>query len=443
MECSIFQREMASYLYDEMPQEQRKIWQNHMDNCSDCAQEVEELRQVLDIVSQSSEEHWRPKKRKLERVLLRVVPIAAVLLFCFVLGFVLGKLYLPKNSKQVVRQIDINEVLMILAQNQKYRTSLSQGQLKLIQTMEQKLVQETKLQTQIADLHLLEELTYTADKKYVSEAQQKFLEKYPDSVLTAPIRISLARNLYENKQFTQAQKIYREILADTFLDPSERGKYMWQLSQCYEKDTAAYFRILQELEKEDSYGSYSWKSCKQLADRDFKQQQFLTAYERYKKYLQQSTLNDEEVKQRINWMRHHERDNYYPLMLYVRAQEQQEYYGLKIIITQYPDSPLASRAFKMYLKNQETAVHNIYKPFPQNRDATTLASYLEEVSQNNEQEEIAKFAKYWQAKILEQQLRDVPRALQIYKEIMEKSKNYRLQEIAYERVHQILNAERK
>ncbi|BBM84203.1 zf-HC2 domain-containing protein [Candidatus Uabimicrobium amorphum] len=443
MECSIFQREMASYLYDEMPKEQREIWQSHIDNCSNCTREVQELQQVLDIVSQSSEEHWRPKKRRFERILLRVVPIAAVLLFCFVLGFVLGKLYLPENRKQVVKKTNINEVLMILAQNQKYRTSLSQGQLKLIQTMEKKLVQDTKLQTQISDLHQLEELTYTADKKYVSEAQQKFLEKYPESVLTAPIRISLAKNLHENKQYRKAQKIYREILADTFLDPSERGKYMWQLSQCYEKDSAAYFRILQQLEKEGSYGSYSWKSCKQLADRDFKQQQFLTAYERYKKYLQQSMLNDEEVKQRISWMRHHERDNYYPLMLYVRAQEQQEYYGLKVIITQYPDSPLASNAFKMYLKNQETTVRRIHKPFPKSRDATTLATYLEEVSQSNEQDEVAKFAKYWQAKILEQQLRDVPRALQIYKEIMEKSNNYRLQEIAYERVHQILNAERK
>ena len=136
MECSIFQREMASYLYEEMPKEQREIWQSHIENCSDCTREVQELQQVLDIVSQSSEEHWRPKKRKLERILLRIVPIAAVLLFCFVLGFVLGKLYLPENPKQVVKKTNINEVLMILAQNQKYRTSLSQGQLKLIQTMD-------------------------------------------------------------------------------------------------------------------------------------------------------------------------------------------------------------------------------------------------------------------------------------------------------------------
>ncbi|WP_372367574.1 hypothetical protein [Candidatus Uabimicrobium sp. HlEnr_7] len=444
MECLAVQQEMASYLYHEMPNEQKIVWENHIESCEVCAQELVELQQVLNIVSQSSEKSWQVKSTKSSRVIfMRLLPIAAVLLFSFVLGFVLGKLYLPKSNNLVVKKTNINEILMILAQNQKYRDSLSQGQLKLIQTMEKKLVQSTKLQQQIDDLHILEEIFYTSSKNKIISAQQSFLKKYSEGFLAAPIRISLAKNLYRNKQYDKAQKVYNEILADTFLDPSERGKYMWNLAQCHEMGSTSYFRILKELEKEDSYGSYSWQACKGLADHDFKQLQFLAAYERYKKYLQKSMLNDEKIKLRINWMQHHERDNYYPLTLYVRAKEQQEYYGLKTIITQYPDSPLASRAFKLYLKNQEMPLQKIRKPFPKNHNATTLASYLEEVSQNTEQEEISKFAKYWQAKIYEQQLRDFPRALEIYKKIMEKSNNYRLQEIAYERVNYILNTERK
>lgn len=452
MECTYIQQEMISYLYNEMAQEERKKCEDHMVACSDCTQQLNELKEVLGIVSKSTVEKWnvvtifeQKKQKRSRKIFLRILPIAAVLLFSFLLGFILGKLYLPKKNVAIVR-VDVNEVLMILAQNQKYRHTLSRGQLKLIQEMEKKLVVNTKLELEISELHQLEKLQYSEGNTKIIVAQKTFLQKHKDSFLTAPIRISLAKKLHESNLYEEASQVYKAILADTFISPDDRGKYMWQLSLCYEKNNTAYAKLLQELEKDSSYGVFQWKASKCLADLDFNNLQFSNSYNRYLEYTQKSNVKDKNVKEKMEWIRYHERDNYYPLMLYVQAKQKgtASYYGLKIIITQYPDSPLAYPSFKMYMQNRETSLASIHRPaFPEKQDAKTLVAYLSDISTENEFEEIAKFAKYCQAKIYEKELQDIPQALHMYKQIIEESNNHRLQEIAYKRINDIKNLRRK
>ena len=131
-----------------------------------------------------------------------------------------------------------------------------------------------------------------------------------------------------------------------------------------------------------------------------------------------------------------EKDNVYPLILFVQAREKgaEHYYGLRIILERYPDSPLAFLSMAMYLKNREFySAHQDIPVFPAQRTPEKLLPYLQDIAELKEYKEVAAFARYWQGLLLEK-MEKISNALEIYRKVVEENQGEPLGKVAHSKI---------
>ena len=211
------------------------------------------------------------------------------------------------------------------------------------------------------------------------------------------------------------------------------------MAVCLEKTGEAekHHAFLEKLEKNALYDPYNKKAIRLLADEDFFKGRFVLARTRYQKYLE-SEEKDNEIEKKVEWINYHEKDDFYPLILFVQASQKglEYYYGLKIILEDYPESPLAFPACQMYLQSQNLQSQGRMVSFPETKTMDSLVSYLEVASESYEFQEIAFFIIYWKAYLLEQSGKQ-NLALKLYKKIQEEPSYARVSNLAREAIYRM------
>ena len=339
MDCTEAQNELIAYLYGENNDPRLR---RHLADCPSCSREIADMATIKAVLSEIA---LPPSaNRSSYRRRPRLISWAAMILFGFVCGWLASMLTTASN------QIS-NEILRLLAHNQQYRDSLSHGQLLLIQQMEKRLGRTANLSEQIALLHRQENLAMQGKIDQCIQQQRLFLDNYRHSPLVESVCSRLAQNLTITGDYHQAAAYYQRLLLSPLLAPPQRGRYLWQLGLTYRhcRQWRQYYAVLGELENEKAYQLSHWHAVKALADADFIACRFIQARQRYQHYRQSGLADVGEVAQRLSWIDYHEQDNFYPLVLFVQAQQEglEAFYGLRIILRQYPDSPLAPSAFQL------------------------------------------------------------------------------------------------
>lgn len=433
MDCIAFREQFVAYLYGDLANEEQQLLRNHLQACTICTKELAELAMVYNLVEQSDVKIWLSNNEPKAKNLKPWLALAASWLLAVVLGWYLRGLS-TMETQVAAEYSQHRKIMTLLARNQHYRHSLSQGQLLLIQQMERYLAKSVNIEKQVAQLHTLDQLQRAAKFSQAIALQRSFLQQYCKSPIGKVLRIHLAQNLVRTQNYSEAAQLYRRILQQTILAPQERGQYMWQLAQCIQNlgDNESYRNLLVELERESAYGIFRWRAVKALADDDFANLRFALSQERYRHYATSGREGVPQVQQRLSWMAAHQNDNFYPLILFIQAQKQgiDAHYGLRIILSTYPDSPLAFPAFNLYM--QQLGNFTYYeKPreFPQKQTTELMLPYLQEIAQLVNLKEIAAFACYRQAQLLEKN-GAILQALTIYRKVLGYQASGRLKELA-------------
>ncbi|NUM33595.1 MAG: zf-HC2 domain-containing protein [Candidatus Brocadiae bacterium] len=430
MICREAQENFILYLYRELDAKTQGLLLEHVQECQSCQKELSAMSMVGNMLSLSSPEIWR-KEKKAKVFFVKPVAWAAVLLLGFTSGWS-ANAWFPRSSEK-------EKALHILSQNQRYRLSLSEEQKKITHIMEKTIAVSCGLSHQIEYIHKIEEKMSKEDWKGMLQQKREFMEKYPESPLHLPLNANLAHCLAKAGQYKEAKEIYQILLEQVYLSHEERGKYLWQMAQCLEKtgEIEKYYACLERLQDKDFYDAYHSKALILLADEDFFKGRFASARTRYQKYLE-TQEQDSEVQKKIQWIDYHEKDDFYPLILFVQASQKglEYHYGLKIILEDYPESPLAFAACEMYLKGQKPQFHGEMVSFPEKKASDSFIAYLDSISQAYEVQEIAFFIDYWKASLLEQSGKQ-KLALEVYKRIQDAPSSSRISSLAGQAIDRI------
>ena len=411
MNCTDAKHEMLAYLYGENDDIELR---RHFADCSSCAQEIAAMATVKGILSEITVPAVNPVRRR-RLGLVRPISWAALVLCGFIGGWLVQFLPTAKTGSA-------DEILRLLAHNQQYRDSLSQGQLLAIQQMEKRLAGSAQLARQVERLHHQENLARNGQIAQCISYQRRFLEDYQDSPLAEFVRCRLARNLSTTRNYRQAAECYRRLLLSPLLGVQQRGEYLWQLAQSYRhsRQWSQYYNLLGELESEPAYRLFHWRAVKEMADADFVNCRFIQARKRYDQYRQSGLADVGDALRHISWIDYHEKDNFYPLVLLVQAQQQgiDAFYGLRIILRQYPDSPVAQSAFRTYLRSDDLLISGEKIPaFPDRLSSPRMLTYLSQVADMKELQEVASYADYWRANLLRESGK-LRQAAQIYRRLV-------------------------
>lgn len=433
MICQEAQENFIPYLYRELDEKTYQSLLAHLEKCQACKRELADMRNVGEILSLSHPENWWKAKKKYV-LPLRPFAWAAVLLLTFVSGGVLHSLLYPS-----VRQ-DQSKIVQLLIQSQKYRSSLSEDQKILVQTMEKELAALSGNLSLIEELHKIENSISKKLWKDALRQKQEFSMRYPDSQLNLSLNTHLFFSLVKAGEYSKAKGIYKNFLEQAFLMPEERGKALWYMSVCMEKtgEKEKCHALWEKLEANPACETYRAKAIRLLADKDFSECHFPSARMRYQKYLEENGQKDEQLEKYIEWINYHEKDAFYPLILFVQASQKgsEYYYGLKIILENYPESPLAITACEMYLHSQQLQMQGKAISFPGKKSIDNLISYLNLASESPEFQEISTFMLYWKASLLEQKgMKNL--ALKVYKKIQEENSYNRISHLATEAIYRI------
>lgn len=419
MRCVEAREQLLSYIYRDVDAETGKDLGRHIEECPDCAQELAELAAVRNLVAMSAPEAWR---RKMAPKYFLVAAWVATALVAVCLGWWGHLLFHPRRLPDVPAR-PAEKILALLAQNMRYRSSLSQAQLLQVEEIEKCLGELGGIAEEVHGLHRIEKLARSGQVAPALEREGLFLDRYGKSPLALPVRLLLAQTLRDAGQYQDAAVRYRALLEEPSLTPHERGEYLWQQALCWRKCERSenYRSLLKELETDTIYGDFHWKAVKATADEDFANSRFVAAYGRYQKCLAAGLENLEEVEKRVRLIEVHQKDNFYPLALFVAAQHEgpQAYYGIRIILDRYPQSPLAVPAFEMYMKQEFSWTRGCDTGFPEQPTPEALLRYLAQVAEICEVNEVANFAQYRLACLLEQSEKTAE-AVAVYQKLISK-----------------------
>ncbi len=419
MKCPINKEDLLLYLYDELSEKDQEKIEKHLETCLSCGEILQEMAQVYRVLGNDT-----PSQKEKARKILHL-PKAWVISGCaatFLGGIVCGWWSnLPQNNIQLEKQASI---VSLLEQNQRYRKSLSPSQFFLTQEMEKHLAELAQVTSEIDFLHQLEGESDPKKTEELTQVTERFIQNHPDSPLLLPLYRSLAKNFQKRGKAEEAISYYKKLLTKTSLVPEERGEYIWHLAECQKTlgKKNFYYQELEKLEKESIYGSFHWQAIKVIADRDFYQGNFFEARSRYLKYQNNKIGKSPEASERVHWINFHEKDNFYPLLLFVEAQKKgvEAFYGLKVILSQYPDSPLAWPAFEMYLSDPKSPITYFSQvSLPKSWQKNALLPYLEHIQTITELKEVASFAEHWK-EVLQNPSQKSKETLSTYQEFLKK-----------------------
>lgn len=442
MDCAEFQPLWEDYLYGELTGERQRTLSEHLQECAACSRDIADLAAVMTAVAKSRPERWLPGTRRAGRSAswIRILAWAATVLLAFLSGNVLDFSPVEQAPPVAASAPDAAEILGLLAQNQLYRESMSWAQILQAQQMEQRLAQVGGVVEQVQKLHEIERFVVQGQIAQAIRAQENFVEMYQDSPLTPLTRVCLARNLLSEGEYRKAAGFFEVVLLDPALQPMKRGEYLWNLSLCCDRSgqSEQFDRILRELEKESGYGEFCQKAIKVMADRDFERLRFPEALARYRECAQGGEASVE-VERRISWIEFHSRDNYYPIVLYINARNNgpAAHYGLGVILEQYPDSPLVLPAFYLYLEYAKDIWPGLLDAsLPAESSAEAMLPYLSQLARLQELNELATFALYRKACLLEK-AGDSRQAVQCYRTLAQSGCYTRLSEISGESLRRL------
>lgn len=444
MDCSGIRSDLVTYLYGDADCRRTPQIEEHLAHCRACAQELAELRQVQRVLDSSEPSVWyepaspvvRPWYRKM------VLPLAATVLLGIGIGIGWNlKIKEPVRDSAVTvasppsRLSEQQEILETVAQNYSYRMSLALGQAILWRKMETQLGAMAGVDEQIQRFHAIEASRQMSDLTRTVALQQEFLQQYRHTPLAGTVRLLLAEDLLQAKKFQESIAVYQIILAHQHLTPQERGMCIWQMAHGYKSDDqlSDYQKLLEELAGNTSYGMFRAKAAKILADADFSKCRFFQARTRYRQYLESNLpeSESEEAGRRILWIDFHEQDDCYPLTLYVQAQNRgrEALYGVNIILSDYPDSPLALPALELYLQNSGSTPAASGNKFPTTKNPRLLLAYLASVTEVEENKIIVAFCRYSMGRLWEE-LGKEQQALVIYEQAARIKASDRLEAVA-------------
>jgi tetratricopeptide (TPR) repeat protein len=399
MNCKNVQKELVGYLYGELDSRLERQLREHLDCCSDCTKVLADMATVKNLLGHEAHLMW-PHAGKRFAVWYAVARAAALLIAIGIGWFAHAMMVRPPATPSPLTEKPVTDerIVSLLAQNLRYRTSFASSQFLLIQEMEKTLAEQAGMASVVAEIHRIDSLQQSGQWEDAVVRQQEFVRAFPASPLAVPVCARLAANLTRLGQYQEACRHYRFLLNQTSLAPLERGEYLWQLAMCYQKcgQVPIYRTLLEELEQEDVYGVYRWKAVKTLADEDFAGFRFTVAMGRYRQYVASGTESSE-VAERLVWMEFHLADQFYPLTIFLQArqQEQPSYYGLRQILADYPDSPLAQPSFEVCVTSREIASRfGENWRFPGFKKGGAVMPYLTQLAGLEEYEEVSCFARY-------------------------------------------------
>ncbi|MBU1495200.1 MAG: hypothetical protein KJ956_14680 [Actinobacteria bacterium] len=410
-----------------MDKEKEELITHHLENCYECSSEFADYIVIVNAISNSTPSIWHEKHNKF--VPYTYIRRVAILLMTFSIAW---GIYYFVNINRELHSKEKVEVLSLITKNLQYRNLLSESSLVITRQMEYKLAIKTGLERQIKDLHSIEILCENKEYSQAIIRQKKFLSDYPKTLLQKYVYMNLAYTLKTSKRYKDAIGYFKNILKQP-IQEQERGKLLWNLSKCYLKLNLEkqYLTTVDRLGTNISYSQYYWKAIRSKADYEFQKYNFLKAEVLYSKYLE-NNQKIPYIAEKLSWIKYHKNENFYPLILFVQAKQKgiDAYYGLKIILSQYPDSPLALHAFKMCLSPEYlNVIGNEIPSFPIKHDTNKLISYFSDLSMIQSLCEISDYALYRKAILLEKEQK-YELAYKVYIKIVSKQEDNTLGKIS-------------